>query len=443
MEFRILGPLEVADDGRVLSLGSGRQLALVGLLLLHRNEVVSTERLVDELWGESPPPTAGKIVRNSVSLLRKELGERLVTRPTGYLPRGESGELDAERLERAVEDGNLEQLTAALALWRGAPLTQLAYQSFAQRDIARLEELRLAAIEARIEAELELGREGTVIPELEALVREHPLRERLRGQLMLALYRSGRQSEALQAYQDARRTLTAELGLEPGRQLQELERKILNQDETLEAPERREPAALRRRGGLLIVAGGALVLAAAIAIAAVELAGGGSAKGLARLEANSVGLIDPKTNRILAEVPVGATPSRLSLAGDSLWIVNSEDSTLSRVDIRKRVVRRTISIPGSPSGVAADERGAWVVYLPAGSGTQRAEATHTPPSSTPGTTTYDERSASTSCSTTRTPSRSGWDPSGQSTPASSPASTPTRAGSAPRSASARPRWAGA
>src|SRR5437016_6249 len=126
MEFRILGPLEVADNGHVLSLGSGRQLALVGLLLVHRNEVVSTERLVDELWGESPPPTAGKIVRNYVSLLRKELGDRLVTKSPGYLLRVEPGELDAERLEHAVEDGKIEQLNAALTLWRGTPLTQLA-----------------------------------------------------------------------------------------------------------------------------------------------------------------------------------------------------------------------------------------------------------------------------------------------------------------------------
>ncbi len=347
----------------MLSLGSGRQLALVGLLLLHRNEVVSTERLVDELWGESPPPTAGKIVRNSVSLLRKELGERLVTRPAGYLLRVEPGELDAERLERAVEDGSLEQLNAALALWRGAPLAQLAYQSFAQREIARLEELHLTAVEARIEAELELGREGNLVSELETLVREHPLRERLRGQLMLALYRSGRQSEALAAYQDARRALNAELGLEPGPELQRLQKAILIQDETLDAPARAVTTASRCRGGLLIVAGALLLLAGGIAAAAVELTGRSGVHGLSSVAANSVGVIDPKTNRIVAQIPVGAAPTRLALAGDAAWILTYGDNSVSRIATKRRIVQRTVALPGPPSGIAADNNGAWVVYL--------------------------------------------------------------------------------
>jgi YVTN family beta-propeller protein len=374
MEFRVLGPLEVAENGRVLSLGSGRQLALVGFLLLHRNEAVSTDRLVDELWAGSPPPTAGKIIRNSVSLLRKELGERLVTRSTGYLLRVEPGELDSERLERAVADGGLEQLSAALALWRGTPLTQLADQEFARHEIARLEELRLAAIEARIEAELALGRAGTVVSELEALVRAHPLRERLRALLMLALYRAGRQSDALQAYQDARRTLSSELGLEPGRQLQELERKILNQDQTLEAPARAVTAVSRRRGGLLIMLGAAVLLAAGAAAATVELTGGSGVKSLSVLAPHSVGVIDPKTNRLVADVPVGATPTRIALAGGSVWVINYGDNTVSRIDADKRVVLRTVALPGPPSGVAADDHGAWVVHLRGSRGTQSGAA---------------------------------------------------------------------
>src|SRR6266540_512460 len=148
MEFRILGPLELVRDGRVLRLGSGRQLALVAVLLIHANEAVSVDRLVDELWGESPPPTAAKIVRNSVSSLRRELGDRLVTQPPGYLLRVEEGELDSERLERAMASRDLERLTEALALWRGRPLSQLAYEQFAQAEIARLEELRLTAVGA-------------------------------------------------------------------------------------------------------------------------------------------------------------------------------------------------------------------------------------------------------------------------------------------------------
>src|SRR5919201_1256874 len=148
MEFRILGPLEVADGDRILRLGSGRQLALVAVLLLHANEAVSVDRLIDDLWGEAPPPTAAKIVRNYVSLLRRELGDRLVTQPPGYLLRVAEGELDSERLKRAVESGDPEGLQEALALWRGPPLSQLAYEQFAQDEIGRLEELRLSALEA-------------------------------------------------------------------------------------------------------------------------------------------------------------------------------------------------------------------------------------------------------------------------------------------------------
>src|SRR5262245_6745874 len=214
MEFRVLGPVEVVDEGRPLRLGSGKQLALVAYLLLHANEAVSVDRLVDELWGESPPATAAKIVRNYVSLLRRELGDRLITQSPGYLLRVEDGELDSRQLERAVASGDLESLNGALALWRGSPLAQVAYEPFAQSEIARLEELRLTALETRIDAQLELGQTG-LTAELESLVREHPLREQLRGQLMLALYRSGRQADALEAYQDARRTLDRELGIEP------------------------------------------------------------------------------------------------------------------------------------------------------------------------------------------------------------------------------------
>src|SRR5687768_16459771 len=153
MEFRVLGPLEVVDEGRTLRLGSGKQLAVVAFLLVHANEAVSVDRIVDELWGESPPATAAKIVRNYASLLRRELGDRLVTTSPGYMLRVDPGELDRERLERALENGGLEALTDALYLWRGPPLSQLAFEPFAQNEIARLEDLRLAALEARLEAQ--------------------------------------------------------------------------------------------------------------------------------------------------------------------------------------------------------------------------------------------------------------------------------------------------
>jgi YVTN family beta-propeller protein len=368
MEFRVLGPLEVSDNGHELAIGSGRPLALVALLLVNRNTVVPTERIVDELWEGSPPPTAAKIVRNSVSLLRKELGDRLVTRSPGYLLRVDPGELDADRLERAVEDGRPEALAGALALWRGAPLAEVAYHDFARAEVERLEELHLTAIEARIDAELAQGRHARLVPELEALVRAHPLRERLREQLMLALYRSGRQADALEAYRDARRTLDQELGLEPGPGLQELERKILNHDPTLNAPAGGSQHRRRRRGGLLIAAGAAALLAGAVAAGVIELTSGAGAKTLARVAPNSVGVIDPKSNRIVGQIPVGATPTQLALTDDSLWVVNSGDSSVSRIDPGRRVVVRTIAGPGDLGGIGADGAGAWVTYVRARAG---------------------------------------------------------------------------
>jgi DNA-binding SARP family transcriptional activator len=262
MEFRILGPLEVCDDGRRLALGGARRRALLAMLLLHPNEVVSSDRLIDALWGQRPPDNAAKALQVHVSGLRKLLeperrpGEPhgvLVTRPPGYLLALAPEQLDLGRFERlraeaiqALAAGDaaaaVGKLRRALALWRGSPLADLAYEPFAQTEIARLEELRVAALEDRLEAELALGRHSDLVGELEALIAEHPLRERLRAQLMLALYRSGRQAEALAAYRDARRTLVDELGIEPGRSLRELERAILRQDPGLEPPAAAESA---------------------------------------------------------------------------------------------------------------------------------------------------------------------------------------------------------
>jgi DNA-binding SARP family transcriptional activator len=245
MDFRILGPLEVVDGDDVLPLGGGRQRALLALLLTRPNEVVSTDRLVDQLWGAQPPKTALNTVQYYVSRLRKLLGsDRIVTRPPGYFIRVEAEELDLERFERLAAEDSAQALHQALELWRGPALADLAYESFAQEETARLEELRLAVQERRIDADLESGRSGELVGELEQLIAQHPLRERLRGQLMLALYRSGRQAEALAAYQAARSALVEELGIEPAPALQELERAMLRQDPSLDlaaeppAPER-------------------------------------------------------------------------------------------------------------------------------------------------------------------------------------------------------------
>ncbi len=243
MEFRVLGPLEVEVDGRVLKLGGAKQRALLALLLLHANEAVSRDRLVDELWSSTPPETASAAIQVYVSQLRKLLGrDAIVTQPPGYLIRVQEGTLDLERFEESVAraqgappDEAAELLRQALGLWRGPPLAELD-GSFARPERARLDEQRLSALEQRIAADLELGRHAQLVPELEGLVREHPLRERLRGQLMLALYRCGRQAEALDVYRTGRRLLDEELGLEPGEELRRLERAILVQDESLAAP---------------------------------------------------------------------------------------------------------------------------------------------------------------------------------------------------------------
>ncbi len=237
MEFRLLGPLEVLDDaGDAVALGGRRPRAVLALLLLSPNRAVSVERLIDAVWGEDPPANARSTLQVHVHALRKALGaDRIVTRAPGYLARVEPGELDAERFEQLVAEESYEK---ALALWRGPALADLAGEELAAADAARLDEARLAADESRIAVELDAGRHAALVPELEALVAAHPHRERLRAQQMLALYRSGRQADALAAYRDARAALD-ELGLEPSSELRGLEQRILRHDPDLDvaAPE--------------------------------------------------------------------------------------------------------------------------------------------------------------------------------------------------------------
>ncbi len=252
LEFRILGPLEVIDGDRSLTPPGTIQRALLAILLLHVNRVVSGDRLIDLLWGEEPPASGSTALQVRVSQLRKALGEagsRIVTQPPGYLIQLEREQFDLHRFELLVEaaDRNLAAddpaaaaagLRDALGLWRGPPLADFAYAGFAQAAIARLEELHLGALEKRLEADLALGRQAVLIAELRALVAEHPLRERLRSQLMLALYRAGRQADALAAYHEGRRVLVDEIGIEPGPELRELEGAILRQEPALDLPDR-------------------------------------------------------------------------------------------------------------------------------------------------------------------------------------------------------------
>jgi len=396
MDFRILGPLEVRDGDRELSLGGRQQRALLALLLLHANEVVPVNQIVDELWPEAPPTSATKSLQALVSRLRRTLeGEPsarngdaedngvVLTRAHGYVLTVAPGELDRDRFEsllgagrRALAAGHAKEASAtlreALALWRGPPLAEFAHDSFAQVEIARLDELRLSALEERIEADLAAGRSAEVVAEVQALVAAHPLRERLRGQLMLALYRSGRQAEALSAYQEARRLLVDQLGIEPSQALQRLERAILQQEESLEPPTAtvavskrtpggswwRAPLARPRRSVLSVA--GALLLGAAVVAALV--AWQRDASPAFQVDSNGVAVMDSSTNRLVGQFTVGARPDFIAYdaAHHALWVANLDDNSISRVEPRTRQLVRTIRTDASPSGLALGAGSLWV-----------------------------------------------------------------------------------
>jgi DNA-binding SARP family transcriptional activator len=262
VELRILGPLEVVERNRVLPLGGSRQRALLALLLTRANEVVSADRLIDELWPEDPPQNAVNALQYHVSQLRKTLGgtEAIVTQPPGYVIRVGPNELDLLHFERLVDEAEqappevaARLLREALGLWRGPPLADVAHESFAQTEVVRLEEIRLRALELRVEADLALGRHRELVGELETLVRENPLRERPRAALMRALYGAGRQAEALDVYRQTREMLVDELGIEPSPALQELERAILRQDPSLVSREAVAIGTASRRAIVVVV----------------------------------------------------------------------------------------------------------------------------------------------------------------------------------------------
>ena len=348
MQIRILGPLEVSDDGRVVELGAGRQRALLALLALHAREIVATDRLIEELWGGSPPPTAAKALQNLVSQLRRSLGaDSIATRPPGYSLRLDADDLDARRFERLAAEGHrlLEEdpgragqtLIEALGLWRGRALADFAYEDFAQSEITRLDELRLGAIEDRIDADLAMGRATELVPELEPLVSAHPLRERLRGQLMLALYRSGRQADALEAYRSGRRLLDEELGLKPDDELQRLEK-------SHPQPRSFARVAGSRRGRTT------LCRTASPSVARTERAG----------PPDSVAVIDPQRSRVVGHVLVGRRPVALAIGHGSVWVANADDGTVSRIHPDRREVIRTIGIGAPAIDLAVATDAVWV-----------------------------------------------------------------------------------
>jgi DNA-binding SARP family transcriptional activator len=343
MEFRILGPLEVEEAGQLLPLGGTKQRALLALLLLRANEVVSRDRLIDELWGGSPPDSGKTALQVHVSQLRKALGRDLIlTQTPGYLIRVSDGELDLHRFEQLVAAARAEEpvqaarlLREGLALWRGAPLAELG-ESFAPAERA-LEEQRLAALEQRIDADLALGRHAELVSELERLVTQEPLRERLRGQLMLALYRCGRQSAALEVYRSGRRLLDEELGLQPDDELQRLEKAILNHDPSLDspvAPEVRRPSLAPRRRA--------------------------SSSTEATVPPDSVAVIDAQHARVVGHVLVGRRPVALAIGHGSVWVANTDDGTVSRIHPERHEVIRTIGIGAPAIDLAVTTDAVWV-----------------------------------------------------------------------------------
>jgi DNA-binding SARP family transcriptional activator/ABC-type branched-subunit amino acid transport system substrate-binding protein len=372
LEFRLLGPLEIWQGDERLDLGAPKQRTLLALLLIRRGTVMSTDRLIDELWGERPPQTAAKGVQVYVSGLRKALGAGVLeTRGRGYVLELDRGQVDADGFEDLLAQGSRQlaegdpgeaakTLREALALWRGPPLADFTYEDFAQEEIDRLEELRLTALEERIDADLALGRHTDLVAELTGLVGEYPLRERIRAQLMLALYRSGRQAEALEAYQAGRSALLEQRGLEPGPALRELEAAILRQEPELGAGAR--PAAplllRRRRGVLLMTAGGGAVLAAALVAGIIALTDGG---GEEPTQSRGATPLPASTCSPIASTP-GADPrsllaADLPLGGDFRSLGAEMDAAIRYVLRQRRFQAGRYSIGYQACDESAGERG--------------------------------------------------------------------------------------
>jgi len=389
VEFRLLGPLEVCRDGELVALGGPKQRAILAILLLHANEVVPRGRLLADVWGERAPGSEHSLDVH-ISRLRKALtaagdGEVLSRRGRGYLLRVEDGSLDLacfgqqiEAGQRAMAEGHpieaARLLNQALGLWRGEPLAEFAGQAFAGAEADRLNERRLAALEARIDADLTRGRAAAIVGELESLVEANPYRERFGAQLMLALYRAGRQAEALGVYADTRRLLIDELGIEPGEELRELQHAVLTHDPGLlpAAPARPassgtgragigQPGKPRRPGGRrlvpLSVAG---LLGVAVALVIVLIPGNPSpAAGLGMIRPGSVAFIDARSGRLVGDMPAGPSVGLVRSGLGSLW--EMEDSgVLLQINPRTRHLTRSIAVGVAPGDVAVGEGAVWI-----------------------------------------------------------------------------------
>ena len=389
MEFRLLGPLEVCSNGGLIVLAGPKLRAILTILLLDANQVVPRSRLLADVWGEQAPGSEHSLDVH-ISRLRKALasgggGDALTRRGRGYLLRVEEGALDLVRFEQriaagqqALAEGRLDAavslLTEGLSLWRGEPLAEFADQTFAAAELGRLKERRLAGLEARVDADLALGHGAAIIGDLESLVGANPYRERFRAQLMLALYRAGRQAEALAVYADTRRLFTDELGLEPGEQLREMHRAVLAQDPGLRPARpawngsagtgqtRVVPPATPRRPGrrrlsLLSAAG---LVAAAAALAGTLIPGNPNpAAGSTTIQPGSVAFIDARSGQLVGDVPAGPSVGFIRAGLGSLW--EMEDSgVLLQIDPRTRQITGSIAAGVNPGDVAVGEGAVWI-----------------------------------------------------------------------------------
>jgi DNA-binding SARP family transcriptional activator/ABC-type transport system substrate-binding protein/sugar lactone lactonase YvrE len=364
VDLQLLGPVEVRLDDRAIELGPRKQRAVLAMLALSAGRTVSADRLVEGLWGESPPSSAPKMVQLYVSHLRRVLngdGVRIVTRDRGYELQVSNSDVDAIRFEQLLGDSRARE---ALALWRGDALADLVGEPFAAGEIRRLDELRLTAAERAIDDDLAAGRHADVIGELEALVAAEPLREHLHAQHMLALYRSGRQSDALAAYRDARSGLVEQIGVEPGGELRRLQDAILAQDPALDVPvaPEAEPVTSPRpppRGPPLrvLVTAAILVVAGLTAFGVLRVL---EPHGLSGIGENAVGLIDPDSGLITARYGVGQSPGAVVGGGGSVWIANSADGTVSRIDRGRDQPVNVIPVGESPAALAFGEGSLWV-----------------------------------------------------------------------------------
>jgi DNA-binding SARP family transcriptional activator len=374
LQYLILGPLDVRDGDDRVELRGGQQRKLLAILLLHAGEAVSSDRLIDELWHGEPPDTAGKALQGYVSSLRKQLGQDAIeTIGAGYRLSVADEDLDARNFEELLSQARpLElgpaaaKLREALGLWRGPALADLAYEDFAQHEIERLGELRLSAVERRIDLDLALGHHDDLVPELEALVHAHPLRERFRGQLMVAFYRSGRQADALEAYQDARTVLRDELGLEPSEELQGLQRAILDHDPSLTAPPRVEPpppavdgrpsTAQRLRRPLVAIGLGLAILGGVAVALALTLRGGPIV-----VPKDSVAMVDQAGTKVESYYTIGRGPVAVAVGFRSVWAANAVDESVVRLTPAKQTPPPVpVAVGKDFNDIAVGFRSVWV-----------------------------------------------------------------------------------